>query len=754
MKEVRNSRVLRAIPLLITVCLFSFPAQAKYSGGTGEPNDPYQIATSEDLMLLGSSPEDYDKHFILIADIDLNPNLPNSKIFDRAVIAPDTNDVKNGFQGARFYGVFNANGHRILNLTIRGVSYLGLFGRLAPEGLISNLGLETIDVNGETGDYVGGLVGVNGDWEDGGGYLTNCYSTGTVTGGGDSVGGLVGENYGSIAESYSSGTISGDDFVGGLAGRNYTGGTIINSYSTGSISGDDFVGGLVGENLNRSVTVSYSIAKSYSSAAVNGANFIGGLAGSNEGNISNCYSTGSVSGFHSVGGFVGINGYLRESAMAGGISEIWGVILNCYSTGYVMPTSRSGGLVGINAYGEAVNSFWDIETSGQTNSEGGTGLNTAEMQDIDTYLNAVWDFVGEIEKGLHEIWQMPGEGGYPMLSVFNDYQPPTLSGKGTTESPYLISTAKELGAVIYQKQGACYRLTQDIDLSGITWSTAVIRNLEGTFDGNDFAISNLTIVGPKPIGIIGTIKNSGQVMNLGVVDANVSGTGGREVGILVGSNYGIVKNSHSTGTVSGIGKATGGWGWIGGIGGLVGCNNGSITTSYNSGSVSGDVSVGGLVGLNYGNITMSYSTVSVSGSEVVGGLVGLNYDGSIATSYSNGTVAGIESVGGLVGSGSNITKSYSASTVIGEYLVGGLVGDNWGDTSITSSFWDVETAGLITSDGVNGKTTAEMQTASTFLKAGWDFIDETANGTDDIWWILEGQDYPRLWWEEVSELEN
>jgi len=40
-----------------------------------------------------------------------------------------------------------------------------------------------------------------------------------------------------------------------------------------------------------------------------------------------------------------------------------------------------------------------------------------------------------------------------------------------------------------------------------------------------------------------------------------------------------------------------------------------------------------------------------------------------------------------------------------------------------------------------------MQTACTFLNTGWNFVDETANGTKDIWWILEGQDYPRLWWE-------
>jgi hypothetical protein len=44
-----------------------------------------------------------------------------------------------------------------------------------------------------------------------------------------------------------------------------------------------------------------------------------------------------------------------------------------------------------------------------------------------------------------------------------------------------------------------------------------------------------------------------------------------------------------------------------------------------------------------------------------------------------------------------------------------------------------------------------MQTASTFLEADWDFVDEVVNGTEDVWWILEGQDYPRLWWELIPE---
>jgi hypothetical protein len=70
-----------------------------------------------------------------------------------------------------------------------------------------------------------------------------------------------------------------------------------------------------------------------------------------------------------------------------------------------------------------------------------------------------------------------------------------------------------------------------------------------------------------------------------------------------------------------------------------------------------------------------------------------------------------------------------------------------GEGVVSESFWDTETSGQATSAGGAGRTTAEMQTASTFLDAGWDFIGETANGTAALWWILEGQDYPRLWWE-------
>ncbi|UCD00010.1 MAG: right-handed parallel beta-helix repeat-containing protein, partial [Phycisphaerales bacterium] len=89
---------------------------AKYSGGIGEPNDPYQIATAEDLIALGETPEDYDKHFILTADIDLDPNLPGRKVFDKAVIASTTSWEER----IPFTGVFDGNSHSICHLTING----------------------------------------------------------------------------------------------------------------------------------------------------------------------------------------------------------------------------------------------------------------------------------------------------------------------------------------------------------------------------------------------------------------------------------------------------------------------------------------------------------------------------------------------------------------------------------------------------------------------------------------------------------
>ena len=125
MTKAGNSQIIRTITLLITIFSLSLPAYAQYSGGTGEPDDPYQIATADDLMLLGESPEDYDKHFILTANIDLDPNLPGRKVFDRALID--------------FIGHFDGGSHIISHLTINGGKRLGMFRELGAGAIILRL---------------------------------------------------------------------------------------------------------------------------------------------------------------------------------------------------------------------------------------------------------------------------------------------------------------------------------------------------------------------------------------------------------------------------------------------------------------------------------------------------------------------------------------------------------------------------------------------------------------------------------------
>ena len=65
--------------------------------------------------------------------------------------------------------------------------------------------------------------------------------------------------------------------------------------------------------------------------------------------------------------------------------------------------------------------------------------------------------------------------------------------------------------------------------------------------------------------------------------------------------------------------------------------------------------------------------------------------------------------------------------------------DSWDyEWIVRDCFWDIETSGQATSAVGTVKTTAEMQTESTFV--GWSF--------DTVWTIDEGKDYPRLWWED------
>ncbi|MEK4426872.1 GLUG motif-containing protein [Solibacillus sp. FSL K6-1523] len=171
--------------------------------------------------------------------------------------------------------------------------------------------------------------------------------------------------------------VKGSYFVGGLVGL--SSGSISNSHATGSVEGTGQVGGLVGW------VRSGSIENSYATGSVEGTDYVGGLVGwVSSGSIENSHATGSVIGQYQVGGLVG-----RSS----------GSIKNSYATGNVTGTSNNvGGLVGYVISGSITSSYYDSDTTGQSDIGKGTPHTTVEMKEgteVTIYIGwdtDIWDF--------------------------------------------------------------------------------------------------------------------------------------------------------------------------------------------------------------------------------------------------------------------------------------------------------------------------------------------------------------------------
>ncbi len=212
-----------------------------------------------------------------------------------------------GTNNNRFYGTFAGLGHTISNLTISAAvnNNVGLFGYTELGSVIRDIGLVGGSVSGNL--YVGGLVGTNY------GSISNAYTTGSVSGA-VSVGGLVGTSYrGSISNAYATGSVSGSlSNVGGLVGYNGTDNSISNSYATGSVSGGGSnIGALVGVNFRGTVTASFWL-NSVSTRGI-GVSQSGGTSDSFTRGLSASEAT-SASTYSAAGWGV---------ATAGGSSSVW-----------------------------------------------------------------------------------------------------------------------------------------------------------------------------------------------------------------------------------------------------------------------------------------------------------------------------------------------------------------------------------------------------------------------------------------------
>ena len=255
-----------------------------FAGGDGTEDTPFEVSSAEELENIGQ---------LLYCNFRLTRNIDLSVVANWTPLGAES-PCDGGNDDACFQGALDGNGKMISGLTVNITrDYGGLFGYTGEHSEIRSVGLSSVNVMAVT--YVGGLVGNNG------GSISNSYAAGTVSGSANSIGGLVGNNGGNISNSYATGTVSGAEFVGRLVGNNNTG-SISNSYAAGTVSGSaNSIGGLVGWNEG-------SISNSYAIGAVTaGTISCGGLAGINVESISNSYAAGEASGTSRIGGLVGWN---------------------------------------------------------------------------------------------------------------------------------------------------------------------------------------------------------------------------------------------------------------------------------------------------------------------------------------------------------------------------------------------------------------------------------------------------------------
>ena len=166
-----------------------------------------------------------DEDFILMNDLD------STTAGYTRLASPTANRGKGwlpiGTAYEPFAGTFDGQGYEIRDLFIDRTDKdkldwnIGLFGRVHTRGTIKNVGVVNVNIIGWW--CVGGLVGNN--W----GTVSNSYSTGNVTGL-KYAGGLVGcQSYGTVSNSYSTSNVTGTSHSGGLVGLLYVG-TVENSF--------------------------------------------------------------------------------------------------------------------------------------------------------------------------------------------------------------------------------------------------------------------------------------------------------------------------------------------------------------------------------------------------------------------------------------------------------------------------------------------------------------------------------------------
>ena len=549
-----------------------------------------------------------------------------------------------------FGGTFDGGGHTISGLAIDdSISPAGLFGVVQKSGVVKNLHIE-------------GTVAPSGDSQN--------------------LGGIAGENHGTIESCTFNGSVSGKRNIGGIAGQNAATGVIRSCETAGAVFGQNMTGGLVGCNLgavvsskNRayvnvessdptidlddlSLEFSLDLSKLSQLDTVSVSTDTGGVAGYSSGAISECVNEAAV-------------GYQHIGYNVGGIAgRSNGQIRSCTNQGAVCGRKDVGGIAG------------QMEPYVRTEvSSGQFARLQSQLSELNTLVEKA---VSDAEYGSSEISDR--------LSLIAGY----------------LSDASD----------ATKDVRVDVDTDAIT-PPSIDANGNITFDPNvnvsdvvtvtnfNMVVGSITAAGSQLSLISENVKTTSTALSSDLRSINskftelsntmfsaIASVGGSSGSIITDASS-IDVNSVTLGKVSGSKNTAAVYGDVntGGIAGsmaieytldpeddVTGSLSGSYRTQYqyksniqqcvNTGDISGKRSyVGGIVGrmdLGYVTACEGYGSAESENGSYVGGIAGVT-GASVCGNYAKCTLSGKQYVGGIVGSGVETKADGSGSNVTWNY---------------------------------------------------------------------------------------
>ena len=529
-----------------------------------------------------------------------------------------------------FSGYFDGDGHEIKGIDMTGDgSYQGLFRYLTSSATVTDLKVDGTVRPGGSANYVGLIVG---------------------------------ENLGTISDCSVIAQVSGNSYVGGIAGSNGVGGLIEDCEVRGHIDGTHQVGGIAGENfgviryctnnapinveaVENSVELSdITIETITGSEAVNTATDIGGIAGRSTGIIRKSNNHGHIGYAHigyNVGGIAGTQaGHMAECINFGvvnGRKEVGGIVGQMEPVAYIefsvdaiqMLKEQLGELSGLvdkasaNASGAAggvVGQIGALQTQTGTAIDALETLITGDMSDMDSILaaqntltSALTQMPGTVERiagatqamvgGLSRDLNLISEHIGIMTEMLNEASE-NLGGTVTDISD--LDTDELLAGKILNcfNQG---EVLGDLNVGGIAGAMALENDMDVL---EDWVISGEESVNfdSQVRAVILSCENYGTV------------TGSKQyVGGIVGwQTLGLVRSSVWSGKVDGTGADY--------VGGVSGFSVGYIRNCYAKGEILGNTYVGGIAGLAT-VVTGSVAAVRIDGaSEKYGSILGVRQD--------------------------------------------------------------------------------------------------------------------------------